>query len=234
MSAARVLSYTRDVITSQIESCPNSNLDGSSGHPLSNFAWLFCVVFDHSSHTFGLTCAVMCFFCDYHCSSVFFSLLSFLQISKLIFLVSPMWHLTMVLLQLFWCVTFTTNISFCSLWFCWNHFTRLTCWLLLIRYPVSEMEVRTRLQRQLPWRRVAPAAKKATMEKVDNQTLVWTSELVHQEEKGVEEGTQQQHPSNVVVVVVVRDGKVLVPVSSLQSNERIFRSEWLCCCYSSM
>jgi hypothetical protein len=51
----------------------------------------------------------------------------------------------------------------------------------------------------------------------DNQTMVPPSELEHDEEKIEEEEMQEQHPSNVVVVK--NGGKILVPVSSLLSNE---------------
>jgi hypothetical protein len=51
----------------------------------------------------------------------------------------------------------------------------------------------------------------------DNQTMVVPSGLEHLEEKSDEEGGKQQCPSNAVVV---RDGdEVLVPLSSLQSDE---------------
>ncbi len=52
----------------------------------------------------------------------------------------------------------------------------------------------------------------------DNQTMLPVSEEEDVEENSDEAGTQQKHPSNVVVV---RDGgKVLVPLLSIQSNEK--------------
>ncbi len=58
----------------------------------------------------------------------------------------------------------------------------------------------------------------AVVAPANNQTMVLPNELEHEEEKSDGEGEQQQPPSNVVVVRDGDGGKVLVPLSSLQSD----------------